>query len=931
MGNDIESQKDKETFINQNKYLTKRLENPQRGRGSSSCLHVSRRSHQCSENYSLISTKSNASKNINGKSNILNQNLSKQIKSTMKIRITAKDVTFPSEEGTYMQMEKQTTLDQSYKNKVKLIFSKHPLFKQLTDSFVQSFLNSMIQYSIKANAVISKLHSTLEYLYVVVQGKCSLILNEPEQKEIILKEVFGDWEILNSSELKGTIICKEDSIIWVCPKNKVQEYIQIIRKNNIEDISKYINNTLDILDKEKRKVIIQNINVLEYNENDIITNGTDQLQSLFLNRKGTVLYKKDSEIIGTIDQGKLFGCSELYQSLKSKYEAIAKSNCRLFALSYECIKTILGSNYILDLTAFLVFNSFEHSYYFKHIKKETLRKLPTLFKHKFYRQGDIIFKRGEDINKSIAILLDGSIYNSKSNKIEASSEEIINEKEIYNENTILITNDIIAYNNCIVAYSELSKVQKTIRGKIKEIVTKGIKVKLLKSSLFFQYFPIGKIDEFEKEMVYEKYEDNTPIFRQGEAGDKLYLIKSGRVDFFVNAKYVRSRHENQTFGERSLYLKEKRSATAITYRTVELYSLQIKNMSSLFTPGLNAYIKEKIALEDSSIELRDLDNVKPLGKGSFGFVNLVKYKKNNQSYAIKAIHISTIDLRNMYSYVEQEKNVLLKLDHPFIVKLVKILKRDQYIFFLFEYVNGKSLYNIIKELEILNKHQTQFYIASLITVMNYLHSRGIVHRDIKPDNVMINENGWVKVIDFGIVKEIKNNKTWTVIGTPGYMAPEVIRGESYGFEVDFWSIGICLYECYCGKKPFGDETKDPIEIYKAVLNNQLAFPSFVHDTDFKTLVSKLLDKSNERLTNCSLIQREEWFNDFNWKGLTNRTCVPPYKPFDNINPLNYRINIDKGGSISYMSFIDNHKIVKKQSVLNKGKTPIDFQVWFDNF
>ena len=134
-----------------------------------------------------------------------------------------------------------------------------------------------------------------------------------------------------------------------------------------------------------------------------------------------------------------------------------------------------------------------------------------------------------------------------------------------------------------------------------------------------------------------------------------------------------------------------------------------------------------------------------------------------------------------------------------------------------DYLKGKELFYVIRDIGILNKIQAQFYIGSIMLAVQYLHERNILFRDIKPENIIVLENGYIKLIDFGTAKELKD-KTKSIIGTPQYMAPEVILGDLYSFEIDYWSIGVCLYELCCGILPFGENEDDPTNIYMSVLN-----------------------------------------------------------------------------------------------------------------
>ena len=129
-----------------------------------------------------------------------------------------------------------------------------------------------------------------------------------------------------------------------------------------------------------------------------------------------------------------------------------------------------------------------------------------------------------------------------------------------------------------------------------------------------------------------------------------------------------------------------------------------------------------------------------------------------------------------------------------------------------------ELFDVIREIGLLNLYDSQFYIGSLILCMEYLHFNHIIYRDIKPENIMVDEKGFIKLIDLGTAKNLKqkNGRTYTIIGTPHYMAPEILTGKGYTYSVDLWSIGICLYEFMCGNVPYAEDAEDPYEIYEEI-------------------------------------------------------------------------------------------------------------------
>lgn len=289
----------------------------------------------------------------------------------------------------------------------------------------------------------------------------------------------------------------------------------------------------------------------------------------------------------------------------------------------------------------------------------------------------------------------------------------------------------------------------------------------------------------------------------------------------------------------------------------------------------------------ADIKLEDLIFFKKLGFGQFGSVYLVKPKgsTDNQFYALKCVSKQQVVEQSLEKHLQQEKSVLEVVNFSFIMQFIRTYKDQNNIYFLVEYIKGIELWDVIRDIGLLSTYDSQFYIGSLILAIEYLHTQAIIYRDIKPENIMVESNGYLKMIDMGTAKFLKGktpggNRTFTIIGTPHYMAPEIITGKGYTLAVDLWSIGICLFEFMCGMVPFGEEAEDPYDIYEEIIKHPIKYPSFLKDKKAKRLMDQLINKTPEVRLGGSFaaLKAHPWFDDFDWDKLLDKELKVPYTP-----------------------------------------------------
>ena len=307
-------------------------------------------------------------------------------------------------------------------------------------------------------------------------------------------------------------------------------------------------------------------------------------------------------------------------------------------------------------------------------------------------------------------------------------------------------------------------------------------------------------------------------------------------------------------------------------------------------------IKYRKAREKQSI--RDYESLAIIGRGAFGEVHVCREKKTGKIYAIKKIKKQVLIIKNQIRHVINEQIIMSKASTPWIVELKASFQEGDYLYLVMEYLPGGDLMNLLIEKDILTEKEAKFYISELILAIESIHNLDCIHRDIKPDNILIDKNGHIKLSDFGLAKisdklyekedekyknflknksndkntKMTHNKNFSCVGTAYYVAPEVLKKSGYDKDIDWWSVGIILYEMLVGYAPFC--SKETTEVCYKVLNwkNYLKIPKKIKlSEEVKDLIFKMIKNSDDRLgkNGAEEIKKHPFFKDVDWDNIRN--------------------------------------------------------------
>ncbi len=342
------------------------------------------------------------------------------------------------------------------------------------------------------------------------------------------------------------------------------------------------------------------------------------------------------------------------------------------------------------------------------------------------------------------------------------------------------------------------------------------------------------------------------------------------------------------------YIKIKKLENNIIQEKLNALNIPEKEKQDIINT-IQSQEKKRLQKIREKMSITDYESLAIIGRGAFGEVHICRHKKTNEVVAIKKIKKEVLIEKNQIKHTRDEQDFLSKIKSPWIVELKASFQQGDYLFLVMEFCPGGDFMGLLVDKDVLSEESAKFYVSELVCAIESVHKLNCIHRDIKPDNILIDKNGHIKLSDFGLSKIADNiskedlfsdngkksghTRNFSCVGTAYYVAPEVLEKKGYGPEVDWWSLGVIFFEMLVGYAPFCSKNTTDI-CYKVLhFNKYLNFPPQVEISDnAKDLILKLLSKSTDRLgkNGADEIKAHPFFNGVNWMKI--REAKPPFVP-----------------------------------------------------
>ncbi|XP_070070535.1 cGMP-dependent protein kinase 1 isoform X2 [Drosophila takahashii] len=439
-------------------------------------------------------------------------------------------------------------------------------------------------------------------------------------------------------------------------------------------------------------------------------------------------------------------------------------------------------------------------------------------------------------------------------------------------------------------------------------------LQFLRSAPFLQEFDQSLLLKVVDLLQRKFYETDRCIVREGEVGNEFYIIRCGTVtikkqDDQGQEMIVAKRKRGDYFGEQALLNADVRQAsvyadapgTEVLMLDREAFISYLGTIKQLRekpssqrndTGGRSSNKSLEFDNEYSQVAISELKKIATLGCGAFGRVDLVAH--GQQALALKIIKKIEVVKQDQIEHVYNEKNVMIKCRHsPFIAQLYRTYRNDKYVYFLMEACMGGDVWTVMSKRQYFDEKTAKFIAGCVVEAFDYLHSHNFIYRDLKPENLMLGTDGYCKLVDFGFAKFVRHNeKTNTFAGTPEYVAPEIILDRGHDRAVDYWALGILVYELLVGKTPFRGVNQ--IKIYQQILSgiDVIHMPSRIPKSAQHLVRHLCKQLPAERLgyqrKGIADIKRHSWFESLDWQRLKLKQLPSPIKrPLKSWTDLQY--------------------------------------------
>jgi CRP-like cAMP-binding protein/tRNA A-37 threonylcarbamoyl transferase component Bud32 len=686
------------------------------------------------------------------------------------------------------------------------------------------------------------------------------------------------------------------------------------------------------LSGKERRLLIDAMIMETFPAGTVIIKQGDVGDYFYVVDDGHVSFSVDGNHVGACGRGGSFGELALLYNCPRAATCLANTTCRLWKVDQRTFRYMLANNTASQQKD--IHDVLRKVPFLAELDESNLVRISDALTSVTFPEGERIINKG-DVGEVFYIMREGKV---KVHDIGFGDSQYIDQElgqgDYFGERALL-TGDarsahVTAISNCTTLCLSRETFEK-ILGPLQGLIDHAMKKRTLEgvpvfANSLFQPFEMARLTDM---LIERSFPAGTVLAQEGKPYEpNLYIIREGRVVIASSSGQINTLMDADYFGDnwlkvepgspsqQTITVQADTECGVLTRKDIEAVIGDIRRLGQ----PLN-FINHSL---NKSIRYKDLVKFRILGVGTFGKVWLVSHKRTGTPYALKQLSKREIIGHHQVEGVIREKNIMASIEHPFVVNLVATFQDERFLFMLIELVQGGELFSVIhtETRDGIPNGNSRFYAACILESLSHLHYRGICYRDLKPENILIDSKGYCVLVDLGFAKVV-TDKTYTLCGTPEYLAPEIILSKGHDKGVDYWAFGVLIYEMLVGRSPFYSYGTDQVSLFKRIVQVKYSFPpGGMVSEPAQDLIQRLIVRRQANRFGCLArgdmdIRDHYWFNVIDVEKLLVKQIPAPWVPRIK-DPLD-------------ASHFDSYRHLENEPPSNKPHLSVSQQAMFTDF
>ncbi|OMJ75350.1 hypothetical protein SteCoe_25504 [Stentor coeruleus] len=791
-------------------------------------------------------------------------------------------------------------------------FSKHPIFQNLNEAQIHSVSQSMELYKLKENEIVTEQGKPGNMFFIIADGKVEVIKDGKRITILSQGDSFGEIALIHNIERTCTIKSLTSLEIWGISRKVFKKLIKEINDANYQENKELLSSitTFQMLDEQQRNMLLNSLVLMKFAPKQKIFSINDEGMALYIIKEGTVSCIVKGQEVQRMIKGQYFGEIALLNNAPRNATVVAYNSVTCLLASKETLQetfgdslhkvlynnaisieiskneylSILNKNQIQDLAKnFEIFNVNNVKISAKNT--ENWKGIYILLKGRFFigekelRNFNFIGVQ-EAINKSMEVL------QKLTGKSSQQTEEILKSLSKYQETfekpdpgqeSGLWLEDFTCFGDCEYGYLSSDRFFELIGGSYTRILEQNNAARVLKGLSISVYLEEEIINQAVTMLEIKEYQIGTIIIEKNQPCNSIFILKTGIV-IGPNINGTHDIKELSSFGEQEAICGILINDNYICKNNVTCWVLDVRNLFSLLSKPVILFIQKRIQAKFLRFDLNELQ-----------VFSLIKTSENGNTFIGKIADKLWVSVRTKSKYqiknvvkkfLKEEIEIHSKIEHMFLANFLTVKKDTNRVYVISEFIEGRPLRDIIPTIPRDSEHPFRFYTACLIEILQYFCLKNIILRNLTTESLIIDSDGYLILSNLSYATICKD-RTYTVIGSPYYMPPEMITHKGYNITANYWALGILLFEILCGEVPFGAKESDPLVIYEKILEKRIVYNKYAENVpEGKRIIEQMLCKSpSMRIPGgINKFKEHRYFVDFSWEELRMKKIKSPVIP-----------------------------------------------------